>query len=117
MSAIITFDGGAAIFPELVLRESYAARSESGTRSHDILDGPPVYTLRPAGPDTGMLAMLFAYETPARDCYTAHKLAATFTIADTTAELLNFEYVVIDRPEIRLDGRRWIVSVPFQVVI
>lgn len=116
----ITYDGGPAIHPMLALIESYGVTSEARTVSHSILDGPPVHTLRPAGPDAGTLTLLFIDETPARDCYSAHKLAAVFAIADTTRALLNFRYVVAGELRMQLDSatrERWLVTIPFQAVI
>lgn len=122
MSITITYSGGPIMRPRSASVDSYAATAASRTRTHSILDGPPVHTLRAAEPLEGTLTLLFLDEISARDCHSAHMLADVFTIADTARALLNFRYVVPEgeTPGVKLEDetrRRWIVTVPYQVVV
>lgn len=115
----ITYPGGPVMPVLKALTSSYATKAQSGVVVHPTLDGDPVFTLRPADGDTGVLELLVADEATAADVYTAHKLATILTIADPTLSLLNFRYVLADDVERTLDPdtlRRWIVTVPYRVV-
>lgn len=116
----ITYDGGPIITPDLVDISSVTARSASRVVSHDILDGSPVHTLRPASPARGTLALVFVTETAARDCFEAHRVAAVFTMTSPDRALLNLRYVVTDDIDIALDedtAAHWVITVRYEAVI
>lgn len=121
MTTSISYDGGATIRPTLALIETAALTSAPRTVVHDILDGPPVHTLRPASPTRGTLALGFVDETAATDCLRAHQLAAVFTITSDENALVNFQYVVTGadlRIELDEESRAgWIVRVSYQAVV
>jgi hypothetical protein len=118
----ITYAGGTAIVPDIAAVQSASLRSRSRVKSHEILDGPPVHTLRPASPSTGELRLVFDAAIAAADCYTAHQLPAVFTLTDPDVSVLNFRYVLQDGGEARLEldpdtQSTWVVVVPYQAVI
>lgn len=116
----ITYDGGPVMRPTVALRRTAALRSAPRNTSHDILDGPPVYTLRPAGPLSGVLELGFTSEVDALDCLQAHRIAAVFTVTTDESALIGFRYVVVDGDlAVAIDdetGAGWLVSIPFQEV-
>lgn len=117
MTTTITYDGGPAITPRLALIGSHERERQSRTVTHEILGGPPVFTLRPASTSTGTLMLLFTNEQDAADAYDAHELAAVFTITDTTRGALNFTYVVDGAIRSRLDpdtADTWRVEVQYR---
>lgn len=117
MSTTITYDGGPTMTPDATELQSGTARSESRNVIHEILDGPPVYTLRAAGPRAGDLILRFRSEVAARDCFEAHRLATVFTLTSTTSRLPSFRYIVRDSPEIEpAETGLWRVRVPYQGV-
>lgn len=116
----ITYDGGPTLRPTVALRRTASLRSAPRTVGHDILDGPEVYTLRPAAALKGVLVLGFTDETAARDCMEAHRLPAVFTVATDESDLIGFRYIVIDG-DLSCDideetAAGWVVSVPFQEV-
>ena len=120
MSTTITYAGGPTMSPRLTLVESGQQTAAARTVSHDILDGPPVHTLRPAAPSTGTLHHLFDTYIEAKDCYEAHRLATVYTIADPDVDLINFQYVVQGELDIHIDEETqdaWVVLVPYQELI
>ena len=117
----ITYDGGATMTPATALIDTASTSAEARTVLHDILDGPPVYTLRPASPVRGKLELGFLDEIDASDCRDAHMLASVFAIRSAEHRSLNFSYVVADG-DVELaaeDETRagWIVTIPYQEVV
>src|SRR5690606_27354080 len=102
MTTTIT-TGTDRIRPLLAELASYGAAASSRNVVHDILDGPPVVTLRDATPDTGELSLVFASEQDGLDALEVHKLAAVFTITDTDRAALNFRYVLDGTATLELD--------------
>lgn len=120
MSTTITYDGGQTLRPNVVNITSVTAASRARVVSHDVLDGPPVHTLRPAAPARGELELLFYSETAARDCFEAHRLAAVFTMESTDRALLNVKYIVTDDIDVTLDrdtASHWKVTVRYEAVL
>lgn len=118
MTTTITYQGGNTISPHLALIGSHERESESRNVQHEILGGPPVYTLRTANPPRGTLMLLFKGEQEALDAYVAHELPAPFTITDTDRAALNFQYIVNGSLRMRLDrdtAALWVVEVQYQV--
>lgn len=117
----ISYGGGPAITPTLALIDTATTKAEPRTVVHDILDGPPVYTLRAASPLTGRLELAFLDETAATDCRDAHMLASVFDIASADHRSLNFRYVVTGGDiELAPDDETvagWVVTIPYQQVI
>lgn len=120
MATTITYQGGNTITPSLVTIDTFDMATEPRTVVHDILDGPPVHTLRPAAPLTGTLQLLFRTEQAATDCMRSHRVPALFTVASTDRPVLNFDYVVTGGAiTLTIDAEtasHWIVGVPFQGV-
>ena len=117
----VTYPGGPILTPTAVEVSSGAASSRSRVVSHEILDGPPVHTLRPAGPIRGTLALIFTDETDANDAFEVHRIPAVFTLATADRAFLNMTYVVTEGyVQIELDDETaafWTVTVPFEEVI
>lgn len=118
---VISYAGGADIAPDQTDIATAAFISEPRTVVHDILDGPPVYTLRPADPRTGILRLGFTTEQAALDCFESHRIPSVFTVSSTESIALNFAYIVAGgRVSFELDretGRLWTVEVPYQEVL
>lgn len=115
----ITYAGGPVITPTLALIDTASVVSEARTVVHDILDGEPVHTLRPASPLRGRLVLGFLSEQEALDCLQAHRLASVFTIASDVT-LVNFRYIVTGG-ELALAPDEdtqagWVLEVPYQEV-
>lgn len=120
MPATITYAGGVPVVPELALVATFATEQQSRHIVHEILDGPPVFTLRPAGPRTGTLSLLFTTEGAADDARDVHTLPAVFSYADTDRPSANMEYIVTGLLGVKLDpetAARWVLAVPFTEVI
>ena len=118
----ITSTGGSKIDPILAVGASAKFASRARTVLHDILDGPPVYTLRAALPASGTLQLVFTSAAAAEACERAHRLASLFTITSAEISRLNFDYVVTPGGEVVLEldtdtASVWLVHVPFQQVI
>jgi hypothetical protein len=117
----VTYPGGMTITPTLALIDTASMSSTPRTVVHDILDGPPVHTLRPAAPLSGTLQLAFYTEQAATDAMLAHRTASLFTVTSTDNALLNFNYVVTGGDiRIALDPQTasgWVLSVPFQEVV
>lgn len=113
----ITYQGGATITPYMALLDTAAFASEPRTVVHDVLDGPPVYSLRPAGPVRGVLVIGFLSEQAATDAWRVHMVPAIFEIADTESASLNFRYVVSGGDiELAIEDQTanaWVLRVPY----
>ena len=118
----ITSTGGGRIDPLIVDVVTAKFSSQARTVLHDILDGPPVYTLRAALPASGTLRLVFATASDAAACEVAHRRASLFTITSAELPRLNFDYVVAPGGEVVLEldpdtAVGWVVEVPFQQVV
>lgn len=116
MTTTIT-TGTDTLRPLLAELDSYAANAQSRNVVHEILDGPPVVTLRDASPDTGELVLIFTTEQAALDALEVHKMAAVFTIADTDRAALNFRYIFDGNATVALDPstvNHWRVRISYR---
>ncbi|MDR2294515.1 MAG: hypothetical protein LBE05_04860 [Microbacterium sp.] len=115
----ITYTGGSPITPTLVEIDTASYSATARTVVHDILDGPPVHTLRPSAPHRGTLVLLFNDPTRAADCERIHRSASTFTVTSGDQARLNFEYVVTGDVRLEQDQSAlnvWHVRVDYQAV-
>lgn len=116
---VITYAGGADVHPDYAIIGSATTTSTPGTVVHTILDGPPVYTLRPAEPLRGTLHLGFVDEQDARDALEVHRLPSVFRITSSTRGILNFAYIVTGGDlRLELDAETasvWVLEVPYQV--
>lgn len=94
MSTILTYPGGSAIIADFAARGTADAEVVSRTITHEILDGPPVHTLRPAKPQTGTLTLLFSTEQTAHRAKDQLTAAAVFTITSTDSANLPARIIV-----------------------
>lgn len=118
MSTTVTYPGGPTMPVDLALRGTADETSRSRTVVHQPLDGAAVYTLRPGTAPSGSLRLFFHSEQAARDCASAHRVTALFTIATTDFVGGNFSYIV--NGAVRLEQSDaiipWVVYVDYQQV-
>lgn len=104
--------------PALV--RNYRASQRMGTVVHDLLTGNVDLTLRPAGPRTGSMELLFTDEPTAHACRAAHAAAVLLTFASPEAPAAAMTYTAVDTVELaedpEIDGHWWL-TVSFQEVL
>ncbi|CAH0262797.1 hypothetical protein SRABI98_03551 [Microbacterium sp. Bi98] len=94
MSTTLSYAGGTPIQPDFTVVGSGDAEIVSRTITHEILDGPPVHTMRPARPQTGTLELLFATSARAHQAKDRLTAAAVYTIVSTDSDDLPSRIIV-----------------------
>lgn len=118
MSTTITYPGGTTIRPDFAVTGSADAEIISRTITHEILDGPPVHTMRPARPQSGTLELLFKSSDRAHQAKDRLTAAAVYTIVSTDNSDLPSRIVVRSvRVTQHEDATRiWTVYVDYEAV-
>lgn len=94
MSTTITYPGGTPIVPTLAVLGSANVEVESRTITHEILDGPPVHTLRRTRPQTGELELLFVSSSAAHAAKDQLIAADVYTVTSTDDAALNLRIII-----------------------
>lgn len=94
MTTTITYSDGSTIRPMLVLLGSADVEVTSRSLTHEILDGPPVYTLRPTRPQTGTIKLLFGSSAAAHAARGALTAADVYTVSSDDDAALNLRFLV-----------------------
>lgn len=119
MSTTLTYAGGTPIEADFAVAGSGNAEVISRTISHEILDGPPVHTMRPARPQSGTLELLFTTSERAHLAKDRLTAAAVYTIVSTDSLNLPSRIVVRTvRVSQHEDATKvWTVYVDYEAVI
>jgi len=113
-------NGTATITPTLV--DGYSAGQEARTIAHPIISrpGPDDVTLRPAGPRTGVLRLLFTTEADAEAARALHAVPYVWTLNDDDRTSIGMDYVVEGGTlgTALEDETRdlWLIDIPFREV-
>jgi hypothetical protein len=113
-------NGTATITPTLV--DGYSAGQEARTIAHPIISrpGPDDVTLRPAGPRTGILRLLFATEADAEAARALHAAPYVWTLTDADLSSIGMDYVVEGGTlgaALEDETRElWLLEIPFREV-
>lgn len=98
---------------------TFAMNSRSRVNQHDILDGPPVYTTREAGPNKLTLTAV-SDSASAAALYAALRAGHVITIVDVDRPELPDQVIAVEDIGNRLDPNtqvRWIVTAGVAEVI
>ncbi|KQR43435.1 hypothetical protein ASF87_16730 [Microbacterium sp. Leaf161] len=119
MITSITYPGGTPIVPDITVVGSVDAEVVSRSITHEILDGPPVHTLRPSKPQTGTLRLLFTTSAKAHAAKDQLTAAAVYTISSTAGTNLPSRFVVrsVTVTQSRAVANVWTVSVDYEAVV
>lgn len=117
MTTTLAYAGGTPIVPDFAALGSLNAEVVSRTITHEILDGPPVYTLQPAKPQTGTLLLEFSNSNRAHAAKDRLTAAAVYTITSDDsphfpARLIVRRVAVTQRD----NGKAWVVAVDYEEV-
>ena len=120
MATTITAGVGTTAAPDLLTVASYKASRAGRTIVHDVLgSATPDVTVRPAGPPTGTMTLVYASEAEARACQALLCTADVFTLHDTVRPQAGMRFVVNGAVGLELDEstqRVWTVTVDFMQV-
>lgn len=113
-------NGTTTITPTTV--DGYEALQEARTIAHTIIGrAADDFTLRPAGPRTGTLKLVFDDAASADEARTLHAGVHVWTLVDPDVSTIGMQYVVEGgsiSPALDDETRAvWIVSVPFREVL
>lgn len=99
-------------------RIGYEAEQESRTVAHGVLNGPTSYSLRPDGPRTGDLELLFWNAADAEAARVLLAQPGTWDLADDVTEI-EMNFVRYGRLRIiqQANRARWILRVGFIEVV
>ena len=119
MTTTITYSGGVPVTGQLALHSSGDVTVTSRTITHEILDGAPVHTLRPAKPQTGTIKLLFSTSALAHNAVDALSAPDVYTVTSTDDESLNLRIVI---RSVRVEQAspavtRWTVSIEYESVV
>lgn len=119
MSTTLTYAGGTPIEADFAVAGSADAQVNSRTIAHEILDGPPVYTVRPAGPQSGTLELLFASSARAHNAKDRLTAAAVYTIISTDSDRLPARIIVrtVRVSQHEDAAKLWTVYVDYEAVV
>lgn len=115
----ITYSGGTPIVPDVAVAGSVDAEVVGRSITHDILDGPPVHTLRPTLPQTGTLELLFTSSSRAHAAKDRLGAAAIYTLTSTESANLPSRFIVrsVAVKQGRTVARLWTVFVDYEAVV
>lgn len=118
MTTTISYSGGVTVTPDLALHASADVEIGSRTVTHEILDGAPVHTLRPARPKTGTIHLLFTSSARAHAAADALVAPDVYTVTSDDDVSLNLRIIIRSvRVEQAADARRnWAVHVGYEAV-
>lgn len=118
MTTTITYSGGITVTPDLALHGSADVEISSRTITHEILDGDPVHTLRPASPQTGTITLMFSTSARAHAAKEALTAPDVYTVASDDDASLNLRIIVrsVRVAQHADDRHRWTVSVDYEAV-
>lgn len=109
--------GLVSVNPELAL--PYEFEYSQTTIVHEVPGRPfPDVTLRPAGPRSGTLQLLFIGHSAALAAAALHLDGDVLTLEDTTTPAMDMSYVAVDRTRLvqQESVHPWMLLVPFQEV-
>lgn len=115
---VITYPGGHPVTPDFVVVGSADAEIQSRSITHEILDGAPVHTLRPARPQTGTLTCLFSTSARAHGAKDALTAADVYTVTSTEDPALN-RRMLVRSVRVEQDAETagvWVVRIDYEAV-
>lgn len=120
MSTTISYAGGITIRPVFAVSGTGDVEITSRTITHDILDGAPVHTLRPARPRQGTLKLLFDSSTASHTAANALSAPAVYIVESDDDPTINMLRMIVRRisteQQADADGL-WLLSVDYESVV